>query len=144
MRIWRISNYADLTGRGGLVTAGRWNSVGTPIVYCADHPATSLLEYLVHLDAGDLPSEFQLIEIDVPDPVTVVGVTLPDDWKSDITATRQIGVGFVESGAAAVLKTPSAIVPFAHNYLLNPALVEQLRIRIVAVTIHPIDRRLLE
>jgi RES domain-containing protein len=48
MRIWRISNFADLSGRGGMLIDGRWNRRGTPIVYCTDHPSTALLEILVH------------------------------------------------------------------------------------------------
>ncbi len=39
----------------------------TPVVYCADHPATALLEILVHVDAEDLPPAYQLLEIEVPD-----------------------------------------------------------------------------
>jgi hypothetical protein len=34
-------------------------------------------------------------------------------------------------------------VPFASNYLLNPALLERDGIRIASVTSHPIDARLL-
>ena len=67
MRIWRISNHADLTGIGGLKVAGRWHEKGRQVVYAADHPSTALLETLVHLeiDLEDVPENFQLIEIDV-------------------------------------------------------------------------------
>jgi RES domain-containing protein len=50
MELWRISNYADLSGAGGLRAAGRWHSQGKRIVYLADHPSSALLEMLVHLD----------------------------------------------------------------------------------------------
>jgi len=47
MELWRISNYADLSGAGGLQAAGRWHTRGKRIVYLADHPASALLEMLV-------------------------------------------------------------------------------------------------
>ena len=50
MRLWRISNYADLAGTGGLVDNARWHSKGRRIVYLADSPASALLELLVRFD----------------------------------------------------------------------------------------------
>ena len=69
MRIWRISNHADLSGTGGLRASGRWHSRGRPIVYCGEHPAAVLLEALVHLEVSlpeELPDSYQLLEIEVP------------------------------------------------------------------------------
>lgn len=142
MRVWRISNYADLSGRGGMVSEGRWNLIGTPIVYCADHPATSLVETLVHLDGEDVPASFQLIEIDVPDTAEVFKPDLPDDWGDDPEATRLIGTDFVRAGRAAVMQVPSVVVPFAKNYLLSPRMAKSSGIEIVRVTVHAFDPRL--
>jgi len=143
MRLWRISNYADLSGQGGLFSAGRWNVLGTPIVYCADHPATALVEILVHVDAEDLPSTYQLLELDVPERVTISVADLPANWVDDLAATRRIGTQFVADADHAVLEVPSVVVPFARNYLLNPALLERAAISIVSTTRHPFDARLL-
>lgn len=143
MRIWRISNYPDLSGRGGLVAASRWNHVKTPIVYCADHPASALLEMLVHVDTEDLPASYQLLEITVPDHVGITEPHLPDHWRDDIGATRNIGTDFVARESEPVLKVPSILVPFASNYLLNPKLVETAGIAITGRTRHMIDERLL-
>ena len=63
VRVWRISNYDDLNGLGGLRAGGRWHSRGRQIVYCSEHPAAALLEILVHLDIDLMPEHFQLIEI---------------------------------------------------------------------------------
>lgn len=144
MRIWRISSYADLSGRGGIVSAGRWNLVDTPIVYCADHPATAMVEILVHLDLEDIPATFQLLEIDVPDAMEISIPDLPDNWKTNEPATQRIGTGFVTAGRFAVLQVPSVVVPFAKNYLLSPRLATQLSVRIVGVTVHPFDPRLVK
>jgi RES domain-containing protein len=143
MRLWRISNFADLSGRGGMVSAGRWNVKNTPIVYCADHPATALLEILVHVDAEDLPPAYQLLEIEVPDAVSVAVPVLPSDWRDDLDATRQLGTDFVSAATHAVMEVPCVIVPFTKNYLLNPALLLREKIKIASTTVHPVDARLL-
>ena len=142
MLVWRISNYSDLSGRGGLVAAARWNPVNTPIVYCADHPASALLEMLVHIDMEDAPSAYQLLHIDVPDGTAIQEPSLPADWKDALSLTRDIGSTFIKAKLAPVMAVPSVIVPYARNYLLNPLLTEQANIRIVATTLHPIDKRL--
>lgn len=126
-----------------MFSEARWNFKGTPIVYCADHPATALLEILVHLDAEDSPSTFQLLEIDIPDAVALATPELPENWTNDVAMTQQIGSRFVAAMSYPVMKVPCAIVPFTDNYLLNPALVERAGIHIVGVTQHPIDTRLL-
>jgi RES domain-containing protein len=143
MRIWRISNHADLSGQGGVVAAARWNLVRTPVVYCADHPAAALLEMLVHIDPEDAPPTYRLLSIEVPEPLDIHTPELPDDWKEDLAFTQNLGSSFIAAGSAAVMAVPSAIVPFASNYLLNPLLLEEAGIRIVGVTEHPIDPRLL-
>ena len=117
--------------------------MNTPMVYCADHPATALLEILVHLDAEDSPSTFQLLEIEILDAVPVAMPELPENWPQDLGATQQIGSRFIAAMTHPVMKVPCAIVPFADNYLLNPSLLERNGIRIVGVTAHPIDARLL-
>ena len=126
-----------------MLSEARWNVVGTPIVYCADHPATALLEILVHLDAEDTPPTFQLLEIDIPAAVPVAMPELPENWPQDLAATQQIGSRFIAAMTHSVMKVPCAIVPFADNYLLNPALVELAQIQIVTVSRHAIDARLL-
>ena len=67
MQVWRISAFADLSGRGGLTYAARWNHRGTPIVYASDHVSTALLEMLVHADLELLPDTYQLLEIVIPE-----------------------------------------------------------------------------
>lgn len=126
-----------------MISAGRWNPINTPMVYCADHPATALLEILVHLDAEDAPRTFQSLEIEIPDAVSVATPELDEDWPQHAAMTRQIGSEFIAAMTHPIMKVPCAIVPFTHNYLLNPALIEQAAIHIVGITRHPIDTRLL-
>lgn len=113
------------------------------MVYCSDHPATALLEILVHINAQNLPPTYQLLEIEVPDSVSIASPDLTADWQSDLSGTQRLGAMFVSANATAIMRVPCLIVPFASNYLLNPALLERDGIRIASVTTHPIDARLL-
>jgi RES domain-containing protein len=147
MRLWRISNHATLSGDGGLYASGRWHSKGRRVVYLAEHPASALLELLVHLeiDVEDFPTHFQLLAIDAPDGVAVTAVdetSLPPDWRDQPSVTRARGDDWLRAGATALLRVPSAIVPTASNTLLNPTHADAMRLSIVSVVSAPFDRRL--
>ncbi|MEQ1953305.1 RES family NAD+ phosphorylase [Mesorhizobium sp. CN2-181] len=142
MRVWRISNFADLTGNGGLHGEGRWHAKGVPIIYCADHPSTSLLEILVHANRQTVPDFYQLIEMDVPD---TVGHFIPDifeGWRIDQPRTRRIGMSFIEDGRFAMMKVPSVVMPRALNFIVNPLHRDAASITIVGVERYPFDSRL--
>lgn len=148
MRLWRISNHASLSGDGGLYASGRWHSRGRRVVYLADHPASALVEVMVHLeiDPEDLPIHYQLLGIEVPDDVAVTALAeseLPDGWRQQIAVTRARGDEWLRAGATALLRLPSAIVPEAANYLLNPAHADAARISIASALRAPFDPRLM-
>lgn len=147
MRLWRISNYADLTGVGGLISSARWNSRGVHIVYLAENPAAALLERLVHLeiDANDLPISYQLLAVEIPDHLsfdTVDANELPLDWRSNDAVTRPTGDLWLRSGRTPLLRVPSAITPHTWNWLLNPRHPDAANARIVDVINAPFDMRL--
>jgi RES domain-containing protein len=144
MRVWRISNFADLSGQGGLIGEGRWHRLGTPIVYCADHPSTALLEILVHATRQTVPDFYQLIEIDVPDGIGLDEAHIRDDWESDLKFTQKLGTDFVTANRNAVLSVPSVIMPLARNYLLNPRHPDAARIVVANIYRYPFDSRLLK
>jgi RES domain-containing protein len=66
MILWRISNYADLLGIGGIEASARWHTAGRPIVYLAENPSSALLEILVHLEADeeDRPDSYQILKVE--------------------------------------------------------------------------------
>lgn len=147
MRLWRISNYSDLSGAGGLISSGRWHSRGTKIVYLTDHPASALLERLVHLeiDTEDIPSAYQLLTIDAPDGLAVETVHaegLPMDWRGSDIATQPIGDAWSQSKRTPLLRVPSAITPHAFNWLLNPEHPDSSTLKVAEVIKAPFDRRL--
>jgi RES domain-containing protein len=152
VRLWRISEHADLTGEGGRIVAGRWHSRGRAVVYLAEHPALALLERLVHLeiDPDDLPRTYQLVEVEVPDgtPIEAVGVGRLDKanaaWREDVTVTRDIGDEWLKAARTALVRVPSVILPKSTNVLLNPAHPDTSKAAIVEVTQPAYDPRLFE
>ncbi len=111
MELWRISNYADLSGIGGLRAAGRWRSQGRRIVYLADHSSSALLEMLVHMDRDLIPSTYQLLRVVVPSNLAIeaIGGDLAADWRTETIASRQIGDQWLDRSSSALLRVPSAI-----------------------------------
>ncbi|CAN7182131.1 RES family NAD+ phosphorylase [Neorhizobium tomejilense] len=143
MILWRISNYADLSGRGGLFAPGRWHKQGTPIVCCCDHPSTALLEILVHVDPEDLPRDFQLLKIRCPDDLAVQTIA-PDDINCrDKAATEHAGNAWLVENKFCLLKVPSAILPEAANVLFNPQHADAGKLTIEKAVRYPFDSRLL-
>ena len=88
---WRIAveapTYAanDLSGTGAKMSGGRWNSKGTPIVYCATNIALATLETVHYLRNGGLPFNRYLVRIDVSDGVWAARQVLdplPGGWDA--------------------------------------------------------------
>ncbi|HKR97069.1 MAG TPA: RES family NAD+ phosphorylase [Candidatus Angelobacter sp.] len=150
MILWRISNYADLSGDGGLKTSARWHTRGHRIVYLSSSPSSALLEILVHLEIEEdyLPCLYKLLEIQVPDDISFEKLedwaTLPKNWKKKQSTTQAIGDQWLNRNSSALLEVPSALVPHTRNFLLNPQHKDAARITIVSVSRHPLDRRLLQ
>jgi RES domain-containing protein len=145
MEFWRISNYADLSGIGGLRAAGRWHSQGRRIVYLADHSSSALLEMLVHMDRDLMPATYQLLRIVVPADIAVetLDAELPADWRSQTLTSREIGDRWLDRSANALLRVPSAISAKGNNYLLNPEHPDAAKIAVAEIIKAPFDPRLL-
>lgn len=145
MQLWRISDFADLTGRGGLFREARWHARAHPVVYLADHPASALLEVFAHMevDRDDLPADYQLLRIECPEDVGFDDSGhLPENWRSELTVTQGIGDRWLEATTTALLRVPSVIVPYTSNWLLNPVHREASRVRILEVLRVRFDPRL--
>jgi RES domain-containing protein len=126
---WRITKRkhakAAFTGEGARLYGGRWNSPGSRVVYAAESQSLAVLEMLVHLDSAEILKQYVLfeIEIDASRIVTVDKAKLPRNWRADPAPerVRAIGDSWIATGASAVLRVPSALVPGESNFLLNPS-----------------------
>lgn len=113
------------TGQGAKEAGGRWNSVGTAMVYTSEAASLTMLETLVHLHAANLLDSFTLLSVEVPDELIQIieRESLPPSWAASEapSALADIGDQWVRSGEAVALRIPSALSPVEYNYLLNPA-----------------------
>lgn len=143
--LFRISNYSDLSGTGGMLASGRWHHRGRPVVYTAETASGALLETLVHLevDPEDMPENYQLLRIALPEDVSLIECEeLPDDWYLHQEMTRELGDQWLEERRSLLLRVPSVLAPETYNVLLNPQ-HEEARDAEVETSIHGIDLRLL-
>lgn len=139
MRLWRISEFPALDGRGGLIAGGRWHSRGRPVVYLAEHSALAMLEVRVHLEVATVPPSFRLIEVDAPDDLAVTehGWPAPDE-----AGCRAWGDAWLAAGETPLARVPSVVAPRGWNMLLNPLHGEAGRCAIVRDERWPWDGRL--
>jgi RES domain-containing protein len=147
MRLWRISNYADLSGQGGRTVEGRWHRRGRPVVYLSEHSALALLETIVHLeiDDEDLPSNYQMLTVEVPHGLAVEHLTekeLGPEWRTSQSITQSVTEPWFYENRSALLRVPSVIVPDAANFILNPLHPNAKRIRIISAVHVAFDQRL--
>lgn len=113
----------DVSGTGAKLFGGRWNSVGTPVLYLTSSRALAALEVLAHLTTVQDPESFCITIFDVPgnSMETVEKELLPKDWNSypSPSSLKKRGDAFAKANQALLLKVPSAIVEDEYNYILN-------------------------
>lgn len=143
MVVWRISNYPDISGIGGLKFSARWHNKGAPIVYTAEHPALALLEVLVNSKRSDLPDGYKLLEILIPNHLKAGPMPfLKDGWQKDENYTRSVGDKWLRDQLAPIMRVPSVIMPNSFNYLINPEHPLFIEIKISKAENHTLDLRL--
>jgi len=136
-RVYRVlrKKYArnPFDGEGAYQYGGRWSSPGNRLSYTSEHQSLALLEYFVHLDKDDPPTDLVLATAEAPHNVSrrQINVTdLPIHWRASAAPPElmQIGDEFVRRGDACLLLVPSALAPSEYNWLINPAHPEFSRI----------------
>lgn len=150
MRVFRLirRKYGiELSGKGAAISGNRWNSKGTELIYTADSRALAMAEVAVHLSLSILPKDYMMVEINIPESVSVGSLSvekLPMNWNSfpHLLDTQLVGDEFVSERRACVLKVPSAVVPGDFNFLINPLHPEFPQIEIVGQENFPFDSRL--
>ncbi len=127
MQVWRLvaarHTRSALSGGGAALYGGRWNSVGTRMVYVADSLALATLELSVHLVGAHL--RYQAIELSIPDELvnTLPTKSLKRTWRTDVETCARIGDDWQHANNSVALAVPSALIdPRSNerNVLLNP------------------------
>ncbi len=150
MRVYRLARErysADLSGKGSELAGGRWNTVGTKMLYTCSSKALCLVEILVHINADIIPTDYVLITLEIPDPFNLEEVdiqVLNNHWKRMPwnAQTQQIGDDFIMRNEVPITKVPSAIVDGEYNYLLNPSHPGFSGVRIMSSEPFEFDSRL--
>lgn len=126
VRSWRIVGTGKVaqafTGGGARRFGGRWNSIGTAVVYTASSISLAALEMLVHLETDAVLARYSVVPVEFEDSLVSEIKTLPPNWRDDPApdSTRKIGDAWATRAESVVLSVPSAIVPQERNYILNP------------------------
>jgi RES domain-containing protein len=128
MNLWRIIDRGLIreafSGQGACDYGGRWNSPGTRMVYCSEHPALAALEKLVHIqDMEQLRQSYVLLSLDCPRELAEpLSERLPKNWTGDSARARlrRLGDQWIASRRALALIVPSVVLPRSNNILVNP------------------------
>jgi RES domain-containing protein len=115
--LWRISNYSDLSGKGGKLASGRWHTAGRRIVYLAD----SIMEKAA---------------------VRTLRLPVGQRWREKPQMTRRIGDAWLQGLKTPLASVPSVIVPQTWNYLFNPEHPDAEHVQIIATYRERFDNRL--
>jgi RES domain-containing protein len=126
---WRIVKVNQIdsafNGDGERIAGGRWNKIGTPLVYTAGSLALAVLETIVHLPSIELlKKNFAHIPVRFDSKLVRSQslADLTDDWDrlppSD--STQAIGTEWAFKRKSVVLKVPSTVIREEFNYLINP------------------------
>ena len=149
MIVYRIAKkeyIEDLSGNGAKRTGGRWNSKGTPVLYCASTSSLAILEKLVSIDMDLLPDDLCIAALEIPKSkiLKIPEEELPKNWNHypSPDALKSIGKSWIELGNFCTLQIPSAVNPMESNYLINVKHPLMEKIKIKEITLFRIDNRL--
>jgi RES domain-containing protein len=128
IRSWRVVKKKYLTeafsGTGALKFGGRWNSIGTPMVYSSDSLALATVEILIGGIFISLLNDYYKIPVDFDKSLVETFDTsaLPGEWDTypPNTKTQLIGDNWITSLSSVFLKVPSVVIKEEFNYLINP------------------------
>lgn len=148
MRLYRFSPTEfsdDLTGTGGLYSAGRWNRKGTRLVYTSDCVSLAKLELLAN--STTLPDGLSLVTINVPSDATICVIevaSLPVFWQRMpyLPSLTVLAENWLNAKEHWIMRVPSVHSPAEFNYLLNPLHPEHATLNIISIEPHPFDARL--
>ncbi len=150
MEVFRLARQKyskSLSGKGAALSGNRWNSKGVEMIYTAQSRALAMAEVLVHLPLHQLPSDYKMMCIEIPDSLDIKALKseqLPKLWNAlpHHMSSQKIGDDFIMQNQFIALKVPSAVVYGDFNFLINPYHADFNSISIKYVDDFPIDQRL--
>ena len=147
-RLTREKYKEDLSGKGASIKGGRWNSKGINILYTSESRALAMAEILVHLSLENIPDNYYIIEIFIPDNAPTPKISeseLPKYWNSYRFSSfeiKKIGNIFIRENKYLLLQVPSSIVKGDYNILINPNHKLFDKVKIINTEKFPFDHRI--
>ena len=152
-KAWRIVRKKRLpdafTGEGARLGGGRWNHVGTPVVYVSETLSLAALELFIHFTRKDIKLSKSLvaIPIEIPDSLKITEVSIKElkaDWRMSppSNSTKDIGTEWAQNGVSPILRVPSAVIPHEFNLVLNPKHSDFIMIKIGKEQSFMLDERM--
>lgn len=153
IRAWRIIRKKRLsdafTGEGARIGGGRWNHIGTPVVYVSETLSLAALELFIHFTRKDIKLSKSLfsIPVDIPKSLKITVVSIKDlnsDWRMSppSNSTKDIGTEWAQKGVSPILRVPSAVIPEENNLVLNPKHADFRKIKIGKAQSFTLDERM--
>ena len=145
-RICKAKYKNDISGTGAKLYGSRWNTTGVQMLYAAENISLAVLETLVHLQEVEIPLEYFLLKIQLPEDgkiTTIEPGKLKKNWQNDESYTQYIGSAFIKNNQSLILKVPSAIITEECNYLVNPLHKNFIKAKILSTKEFNFDTRLL-
>lgn len=125
MIVYRIVNSkhaSDLSGTGAALYPGRWNKMGSPVLYTGVNREIALLENIVHNPPMFYP-QLDILTLEIPDDsISEFKTTdLPKNWFQfpAPTVLSEMGQEWIIRGETVGLKVPSSIIHSSSNIILN-------------------------
>lgn len=148
MTVFRLTKQIhslDLSGRGAERYGGRWNFKGTPMLYTSESRALCLAEVLAHLEVGEIPDDYVIVSISLPDGLPIMDFLPPEGDNNDWQVNSQsFGTQFAHDKQVLALRVPSVIVPKEYNILINPLHPDFHQVVVLDVEPFYFDPRLLK
>jgi RES domain-containing protein len=135
------------SGEGARLYGGRWNSVGTAVIYTSTAFSLALLEIMVNASTPRIPPDMVYVPMDIPVEIRldVLDIaTVPKNWFDPPAPPecQLAGDSWVSRGETVGLMVPSAVARIETNVLLNPAHPDFVRIVVGDIGPMAIDQSL--
>jgi len=100
---------------GAMLGGGRWNPIGTPMLYTAQHLSLACIEVMVHIDKGQLPRNYVWSRTELSSPVGLLSF----NDLNQVALCQLAGDRWVRESGELAIQVPSVVIPEEFNILLN-------------------------
>ena len=138
----------DLSGGGATKYAGRWNPIGTYVLYTANNPSLAMLEWLDHVRDRDMDEVYFMTTLVLPEgPIKKLDQSsLPENWLDTPPPgfLQQFGAKILDDDKWLGFEVPSVLMPLDNNVVLNAQHVLFSKVQIAETALLVPEKRLMK